>query len=112
MKLSIAALALAGVCAATAATAAPRCLDLREIRSAKSDDGKVMTFTLSNGKTVYNRLQGVCPGLRFNGFEWTIRGPQQVCEGQQSLRVLQSGEICVLGKFSDEKPKISTEKTG
>jgi hypothetical protein len=61
---------------------------------------------------LYNQLQGVCPTLRYNGFEWVIHGPEEVCERQQSLRVMQTGEVCVLGKFSTEKPKISTEKSG
>lgn len=101
MRVSFAALLLAGVFSATAAAAAPpMCLQLRDIVSAKSDDGKIMKFTMRDGRVLYNNLQGVCPGLRFNGFEWTIRsGAQEVCEGQQSLRVLQSGEVCVLGKF-------------
>lgn len=100
MKLSFAALMLAGVFSATGAVAAPpMCLQLRDIQSAKSDDGKIMKFTMRDGKVLYNRLQGICPSLRFNGFAWTVHGPSEVCEGQQSLRVLQTGEICVLGKF-------------
>ncbi|MBN9587510.1 MAG: hypothetical protein BGN85_04275 [Alphaproteobacteria bacterium 64-11] len=100
MKLSFAVLLLTGVFSTTAALAAPPiCLQLRDIQSAKSDDGKIMKFTMRDGRVLYNHLQGVCPDLKFNGFEWTVRGPSEVCEGQQSLRVLQSGQICVLGKF-------------
>lgn len=128
MRLSFATLLLAGIFAAGAAgtasaadavknTAAvkpvPKCLKLRDIQSSKSNDGKIMTFVMKDGTTLYNKLQGVCPGLRFNGFAWVIRGgTDEVCEGQQSLRVLQSGEICVLGKFSATRPKISTDKAG
>lgn len=110
MRLSFAAFLLAGVCAATAASAAPpKCLKLNDIRSAKSDDGKIMKFTMKDGRVLYNHLQGVCPGLRFNGFSWVIHGPEEVCEGQQSLRVIQSGEVCVLGKFGPP-PKMSKDK--
>lgn len=126
MRLSFPALLLAGIFAATAGAAnaapagtantaapktAPQCLKIRDIQSSKSNDGRVMTFVMKDGTTLYNQLQGVCPGLKFNGFAWVIRGGSgEVCAQQQSLRVLQSGEICVLGKFSTTKPKISTDK--
>jgi hypothetical protein len=111
MKVSFAALLLAGVFSATAAVAAPpTCLQLRDIQSAKSDDGRIMKFTMRDGRVLYNHLQGVCPDLRFNGFAWNIRGgAQEVCEGQQSLRVLQSGQICVLGKFGPAPKPMSTD---
>jgi hypothetical protein len=112
MKLSFAALVLTGVFCATAAFAAPpTCLQLRDIQSAKSDDGKILKFTMRDGRVLYNHLRGACPGLRFNGFAWEIRGGvQEVCEGQQSLRVLQSGEICLLGKFGPPPKAMSTER--
>jgi hypothetical protein len=112
MKLSFAALLLTGVFGATAAFAAPPiCLQLRDIQSAKSDDGKIMKFTMRDGRVLYNHLRGVCPGLRFNGFAWDIRGGvQEVCENQQSLRVLQSGEVCLLGKFGPPPKAMSTER--
>ena len=104
-RLSFAALLLAGVFAATAASAAPsKCVAIRDIQSVKSDDGKILTFTMKNGQVLYNHLQGTCSQLKFNGFEWVIHGGQEVCENQQSLRVLQSGQVCVLGKFGAPPP--------
>jgi hypothetical protein len=111
MRLSFAAVLLAGVFAATAASAAPKCLQTRDIQSATSTDGKIMKFTMKDGQVLYNQLQGSCPDLKFNGFAWVIRGPEEVCENQQSLRVLQSGQICVLGKFGPApKAMNSTDK--
>jgi hypothetical protein len=50
-------------------------------------------------------LQGGCPDLDFNGFQWTVRNPDNtVCDGEQSLQVLQSGQICQLGKFEKVTP--------
>jgi hypothetical protein len=111
MKVSFAAVLVAGVFSATAAVAAPpTCLQLRDIQSAKSDDGKIMKFTMRDGRVLYNRLQGVCPTLRFNGFAWNIRsGAQEVCERQQSLRVLETGEVCVLGKFGPPPEAMSPD---
>ena len=51
-----------------------------------------------------NHLQGVCSDLRFNGFVWVLRGPSDICENMTTLRVLQSGQTCTLGRFEPEKP--------
>lgn len=100
MKKFAVILALAGVAFALPAQAKSVCLDSRNIVGSKSDDGKTMLFTMRDGTKYVNHLQGACPDLRFNGFVWTLRsGDNMVCENQQSLRVLQSGQVCVLGKF-------------
>ena len=100
MRLSFVAILLTGVLATTAAWAAPpQCLRIRDIKSTTSNDGKIMKFVMNDGRVLYNHLQGICPNLKFNGFVWVLRGGDQVCENQQSLRVLESGQVCVLGKF-------------
>jgi hypothetical protein len=98
MKTIVATLLLVAA-AAPPALAAPVCLRTRDIVSTDSKDGKFMTFKMRDGRILVNHLQGICTDLRFNGFVWTIRGPEEVCERQQSFRVLQSGQICTLGKF-------------
>jgi hypothetical protein len=106
MKTIIATLLLvAAATAASPASAAPTCLRTRDIISTDSKDGKLMIFKMRDGRVLVNHLQGICTDLRFNGFVWTIRGPEEVCERQQSLRVLQSGQVCTLGKFDLVKDK-------
>jgi len=106
MKTIVATLLLvAAASAASPASAAPVCLRTRDIVSTDSKDGKLMTFKMRDGRVLVNHLQGICTDLRFNGFVWTIRGPEEVCERQQSFRVLQSGQICTLGKFDPVKDK-------
>jgi len=106
MKTIIATLLLvAAAAAASPASAAPLCVQTRDIVSTDSKDGKLMTFKMRDGRVLVNHLQGICTDLRFNGFVWTIRGPEEVCERQQSLRVLQSGQVCTLGKFDLVKDK-------
>lgn len=80
------------------------CLNNQDVRSAQSTDGKTMVFKMRNGTTYINHLRGSCPGLRFNGFAWELRGIADICENQQTLRVLRSGEICMLGKFDPPLP--------
>lgn len=104
MKIALIALALVSVVAAPVSAAT--CIDSRKIDSAHSDDGKTMIFKMKDGTTMVNHLQGICSDLKFNGFAWTLHsGDTQICENQQSLRVIQSGQICVLGKF--DPPKMS-----
>ena len=105
MMKAVTALALAAVAAASPAFA-NTCLRTSDIVSAHSDDGKLMLFQMRNGETLVNHLQGICPTLKFNGFVWVIRGTDTVCENTQSMRVLNSGQVCVLGKFDalTEKP--------
>ena len=106
MKTIIATIAAAlAVTAASPALAARTCVQVRDIDSATSKDGKLMTFRMKDGRVLVNHLQGVCSDLRYEGFVWVVRGTEDVCENQQSLRVLRSGQICLLGKFDVIKDK-------
>jgi hypothetical protein len=82
------------------AYAAKICIDMRDIVSSKSTDGKTMVFKMKDGRTLVNHLRGSCPDLKFFGFAWQAHsGDTTVCEDEQSFKVLQSPQICVLGKF-------------
>jgi hypothetical protein len=110
MKLIIAtiflsAMAASPVSAAEAAKAAPVCVQVRDIVSTHSDDGKLMTFKLRDGRVLVNHLQGVCSDLKYEGFVWNVPGTEEICERQQSLKVLRSGQSCILGKFDLVKNK-------
>ena len=100
MKQFITALALACMAIATPAMADKQCLDMRDIVSSKSSDGKVMVFKMKDGRTLLNHLRGSCPDLKFNGFAWQSHsGDTKVCENEQTLVTLESQQICTLGKF-------------
>jgi len=103
MKVIIATLAL--TLAAMSPAAANMCVQSRDIQSATSKDGKLMTFRMRDGRVLVNHLQGICSDLKFQGFSWVLHGTDDVCENQQSLKVLRSGQICVLGKFDVVKDK-------
>jgi len=102
-------MALAGLAFATVPTLAKQvCIDTRNIVSSKSNDGKTMVFKMRDGTILVNHLQGVCPDLKYFGFAWDLRsGDTEVCENSQSLHVIQSPEICTLGKF--DAPKIDKQ---
>ncbi len=89
-----------GLTAAASLPAQALCVSQREIVSTTpSRDGRLLTFKLQDGRVLVNRLQGRCSDLRFNGFVWVLRGNDDICENMQTLRVLQSGQTCMLGKF-------------
>ena len=101
MKYLLTAFAFAGlVSAALPASAANKCIDIRDIVSSKSTDGRTMVFKMKDGTVLVNHLQGICTDLRYNGFAWRLEGGDiNACEHQSSFRVLQSMQSCTLGKF-------------
>ena len=103
MKM-ITAILFATVAAATPATA-KMCVQSRDILSTDSKDGKLMTFKMRDGSVLVNHLKGVCSDLRFEGFVWELRGNDDICENQQTLKVIRSGQTCLLGKFDVVKAK-------
>ena len=105
MKTIIATIAATIAFAIASPAIANMCVQVRDIQSATSKDGKLMTFQMKDGRVLVNHLQGVCSDLRYEGFEWIVRGTEDVCENQQSLKVLRSGQTCVLGKFDVVKAK-------
>ena len=58
MKKIVIALVLAGMAVAAPAYAANRCIEMRDIASSKSTDGKTMVFKMKDGRTLVNNLQG------------------------------------------------------
>jgi hypothetical protein len=102
-KTIIAAIAL--MVAAAPPVSAKTCVRSRDIQGTDSKDGKLLTFRMRDGRVLVNHLQGVCSDLRFEGFEWVLHGTDDICENQQSLKVLRSGQICILGKFDVVKDK-------
>ena len=95
MKVIIATLAL--TIAAASPAAASMCVQSRDILGTNSKDGKLMTFKMRDGRILVNHLQGVCSDLKYEGFVWTVPGTGEICENQQSLRVIRSGQTCLLG---------------
>ena len=110
MKKNILCAIIVATSVASPVWAANMCLRTQDIRSTSSRDGKTLVFKMRDGRILVNHLQGICPDLKFNGFDWVVRGgTEEVCENIQSLRVLQSGEVCVLGKFDQptNKPNVN-----
>jgi hypothetical protein len=113
MNKILATLALAGVMVSVPAFAQKICLDTRKMVRSDSKDGRTMLFKMRDGSTYVNHLQGFCPDLKFAGFIWQLHGGDtKVCEFENTFHVLQSGQICTLGKFEPTTGKQAMSAPG
>src|SRR3569833_4073493 len=101
---------LTGLCLAAAATALitpaqALCVSDRDIvNTTPSNDGKLLTLKMRDGRVLVNHLQGICNDLRFNGFVWVLHGVNDICENQQTNREQQSGQTYQLDRIEQGKP--------
>jgi hypothetical protein len=102
---ALAAAALAA-CVALPAQASPVCLETFRIDHTSVVDSKNILFHMKDGKVWHNALRNSCPALNFHGFIMNVRGGNDtVCSNQQSIKVIDSGEVCMLGEFTPVEPK-------
>jgi hypothetical protein len=95
------------VLASTAAYAAPVCLQSHEIKDTKVTRERTIEFRMLDGSVWQNTLVNACPELRFNGFSYVATPPDEICGNLQSIRVIRSGSVCLLGPFVKIVPSRS-----
>jgi hypothetical protein len=90
------------------------CLYTYLIDSTDTPDESTIVFHMKDGKTWANKLPRRCPGLRFHGFSYVVRGNNEICGNLQSIRVLETGNVCLLGPFvpSETKPPATDGASG
>jgi hypothetical protein len=99
------AIVLAAASLVSAAQAAPICLSSYRIRSTNAPDEKHIIFHMIDGTSWKNTLKHQCAGITFNGFVYEPFAGQSVCENLQTIQVLDTGSVCLLGQFTKEPPK-------
>lgn len=99
-----AASALAAIIATSSASASSVCLESFQIRNTTIVNPRTILFHMNDGTTWRNTLKNACPDLTFHGFVYVLHGLDEVCDNAVSIRVLESGEICLLGQFTREPP--------
>jgi hypothetical protein len=100
-------LALA-VCVAALSTAAasaqpappPACLRTIDIDRTSVPDARTILFHMKGGQIWKNTLVADCPQLQFNGFLYDASPSGEICGNIQSIRVIHSGAVCLLGPFT------------
>lgn len=91
------------------AVAAPVCLKTYLIDSTKVVDAKTLDFKMTDGTVYRNALRTSCSGLRFNGFVY-VTHMDEICDNMQSIRVLETHEVCLLGAFTKLPPPSAQPK--
>ena len=66
-------------------------------------DKSTILFHMRNGKIWKNTLVQPCPGLLFHGFAYVTRDGQ-ICSNMQSIMVLETHQVCMLGAFEPYTP--------
>lgn len=86
------------------------CLWTYMIDHTKSPDPNTIIFYMRGGKAWKNTLQYPCRGLRFHGFAYVTRDGQ-ICSNMQSIIVLESHDLCMLGDFTPYTPPPKGKKS-
>jgi hypothetical protein len=94
--------ALVPLCAA----ADPVCIDSRNMRDSTAVDGHTIMMSMIDGSRWRGTLTTDCPGLRYNGFVIFPANSNYVCEGIQSIRILQNHQVCRIGRIEKLPPRM------
>lgn len=84
---------------------APVCLQTYLIDHTHTVDPKTILFYMRGGKIWQNTLPYPCPGLTYHGFVDVVRD-NQICSNTQSIRVLVTNDVCMLGAFTPYTPPM------
>jgi hypothetical protein len=66
-------------------------------------DPQTILFYMRDGKIWKNTLKTSCPGLMFHGFNFATH-QDEICSNAQSIRVIETDEVCELGAFTPYAP--------
>ncbi|MGH6872171.1 MAG: hypothetical protein ACREHE_11755 [Rhizomicrobium sp.] len=94
------ALALMLLGAPASAQANQVCLRSNDIARTSVPDAHTILFHMKDGKVWKNTLAAGCPELRFNGFIYNADPSGEICGNLQTIRVIRSGAVCLLGPFT------------
>ncbi|MBI3675758.1 MAG: hypothetical protein HY243_03985 [Proteobacteria bacterium] len=89
---------------APSATPENVCLRPVDVDRTTAPNDKTLLFYMKNGKVWRNALVAYCPMLSVNGFSYAPTPPNEICGSMQTIRVLRSGSVCLLGPFTQDTP--------
>ena len=96
-----------GAAAVTPAAAGSICLSPYYIEDSRVVDAKTILFKMKDGTVWRNDLPSSCSGLLFHGFTYRLH-IDSLCDYGQSIRVLTTGQVCMLGSFTKQAPAHHT----
>lgn len=108
--LTAAAIAAGATVAPALAGSPPVCIQSNLIdHTSVQKDNQTILFYMKGGKVYSNQLRNACPGLAFHGFVVNIRGGNDtLCSNQESISVLVTHEVCMMGAFSPYTPPVKS----
>ena len=83
------------------------CLWTYQIDHTTVPDKNTILFYMRDGKVWKNTLSYPCPGLLFHGFAYVAHA-DQICSNMQSIQVIETHEVCMLGAFEPYTPPKKT----
>lgn len=89
------------------ASAATTCLWTRQIDHTHVVDRNTVLFYMKDGKIWRNDLKSPCMGLQLHGFSFTSAS-DEICSNAVGIRVIRTGEVCTLGRFSPSAGPVHT----
>ena len=112
IRAALAAAVVMGLSATGANAAAPPagnvCIRSIDIDHTKTPNDRTIIFFMKNGAQYQSSLPTICPQLSFNGFSYVATPPDQICGNLQSIRVIRSGSVCLLGPLVQITPKAKS----
>jgi hypothetical protein len=97
-----------GASSYAAAQPAPRsnvCIRSYFIDHTKAPNDRTLVFYMKNGAAYQSTLPSNCPQLSLYGFAYVATPPDEICGNLQSIRVIRSGSVCLLGPLVQITPK-------
>ena len=108
------AIAIAAIIAGLAASAAQAqpvttgggnvCIRTNWIDHTKVPDNRTILFYMRDSKIWQTRLSNECPLLNVNGFIYSPTPTDEICGNLQSIRVVSSGAVCMMGPLVPYEP--------
>jgi hypothetical protein len=81
------------------------CIRSYQIDHTKAPNDRTLIFYMKNGAAYQSTLVSNCPQLGVYGFSYMPAPPDQICGNLQSIRVIRTGSVCVLGPLVPITPK-------
>ena len=80
------------------------CIRTDYIDRTKTPDDRTILFYMKDHKVYVTHLATMCPELRFNGFIYMPTPPEQICGNLQTIRVIRTGSVCMMGPIVPFNP--------
>ncbi len=93
--------ALGAASVTPALAGSPVCLQTNLIDRTTVVNPKTILFRMKDGKVWRSDMRVACLSLKYNGFVYVTHA-DEICGGSQSIRVLNTDQVCMLGRFTPE----------